>query len=724
MDIIIVCCMLLMLSAVIVIAVNIAKGNKAQRLAAVKSFKKGKFAIIYIIAVPLFVLANTFNGLPLWQSLLSGIKLAVELVVLKYDYTVVAPLIQSNSLFAVAIAMCYVLVLVNALMLTLALIGQRLLNSWRIMIASRFSTKVYIIVGYNDNNVSVGKSITKDGGKCMMLADCNSQQCDVLTLANVAYVKYDFNANLAHRIAKLVKSIDSKDINVIINTERDDINLILCEQLCSYIKEHQLDVLSIDNTNGMDIFVFGAPKSETAFVRFEEYSNGCVHYVNKYKMVAFDFVDKHPITKYLPEQFFNYDNATVGNQPINMVMIGFGETNQEIFLTSVANNQLLTMVDGKPTAKSINYHIIDKAVSSEKNYLNYKYYRYNNNYSYLKSHAQDYLPLPDMPANEKYYYIDVEDCKFCDTLHDITSNSKDGAFTYFVIAIGSDVENIDLAERLVTLLNEMDILSQVKIFVKVRQGRLAREVIDNSNSCLFYHTFGTEDSVVYNYKSITSERYIKLARYRHLCYTLEYLTENSDTADQTQLQQQALQHAVQEWFTNWNQVQRQSNIYGCLSLRTKLNLLGYDYDSINSDSVDKSEEFVAKYSKDDPIAYKPTAVMGKYLVDYGDCRFKDNTVRNIFAIQEHQRWNAYMITNGYLPASIEQIRTASKSYLLQRRLHRNLTTFDGLKEYANMLVQLKSAQYRDVDVIKYDYQLMDDAVWLLRSNGYKIVAKK
>ena len=37
----------------------------------------------------------------------------------------------------------------------------------------------------------------------------------------------------------------------------------------------------------------------------------------------------------------------------------------------------------------------------------------------------------------------------------------------------------------------------------------------------------------------------------------------------------------------------------------------------------------------------------------------------------------------------------------------------------------KSSAYEEqADVIKYDYQLMDDAYWLLSKTGYKIIEKQ
>ena len=95
------------------------------------------------------------------------------------------------------------------------------------------------------------------------------------------------------------------------------------------------------------------------------------------------------------------------------------------------------------------------------------------------------------------------------------------------------------------------------------------------------------------------------------------------------------------------------------------------------------------------------------------------------AIHEHYRWNAFMISKGFVPATKKEIwddkRKNGKDYTL--RQHGNLTTFDGLVAFRKMLAKRDGVDERVKDVIPYDYQLMDDAFWLLTENGFCIVPK-
>ena len=124
---------------------------------------------------------------------------------------------------------------------------------------------------------------------------------------------------------------------------------------------------------------------------------------------------------------------------------------------------------------------------------------------------------------------------------------------------------------------------------------------------------------------------------------------------------------------------------------------------------------------------------GKSIVYYG-IDFAESR-RKTMAIHEHQRWNSFMISRGMIPASREQILsetktnsngevefTNGKNYSLRR--HGNLTTFDGLVEFRRIVAHRDQKPEEKKDVIKYDYQLLDDAYWLLTQSGYKIIRKK
>ena len=115
--------------------------------------------------------------------------------------------------------------------------------------------------------------------------------------------------------------------------------------------------------------------------------------------------------------------------------------------------------------------------------------------------------------------------------------------------------------------------------------------------------------------------------------------------------------------------------------------------------------------------------MGKKVIEY-PLEVKKSR-RNTMAILEHERWNSFMITEGFIPATKEQILSPNglkgKDYVLRR--HGNITTLEGLFEFRRILDQRFGGGEKKYDVFKYDYQILDVAHWLLRENHYSIVKK-
>ena len=166
------------------------------------------------------------------------------------------------------------------------------------------------------------------------------------------------------------------------------------------------------------------------------------------------------------------------------------------------------------------------------------------------------------------------------------------------------------------------------------------------------------------------------------------------------------------------EVQRLSNVYASLSIRLKLQLLGFDYEKTDGKDADAAKEFYALYEEDETNVIK-----GKKVIKYTEGDYIPGKVRTNLVEQEHQRWNAYMITRGFVPSTIDQIKAGSVKDFGERR-HGNLTTMDGLVEFRNIVPRKPEQTPFDKDVIQYDYQLMDDIAWLLAQNDYKIVKRE
>ena len=220
---------------------------------------------------------------------------------------------------------------------------------------------------------------------------------------------------------------------------------------------------------------------------------------------------------------------------------------------------------------------------------------------------------------------------------------------------------------------------------------------------------------------------------RNEIYRLEYkLTKNNYT-----INNDIIEENKEESYDKWNaysQIKRESNFYCCLSLKSKLNLMGLDYCKINDPDYEgiSEQEYLKIYAGNDKpeSIYEVEECNGKNIIKYS-INFPQSRRRNM-ALHEHLRWNSHYITEGYIPASKEQIKNEKISgeftdgQNCKVRKHGCLTTFEGLKEFREIIALRKNNtiiedELEKADVIKYDYQLLDDAYWLLNSNGYKII---
>lgn len=452
--------------------------------------------------------------------------------------------------------------------------------------------------------------------------------------------------------------------------------------------------------------------------------------MDKYQKTAINFINKYPFAKFMTEEHIDYNTSLIKEGvKINAILIGFGKTNLQIFSSSVANNQFITEVDGKIGVKKVEYYVFDRDTSKGKRFLEQNYYRCKN---FCKCEDQnDYLPFPDYPAEEYFYDLNVTDESFFCEIKKIISMPK--SVNFVIIAFGSDAENVDFAQKLSKKCRESNV-KNLNIFVKVENARNGLYSENERN----FHVITTESEVENRNEDIINEPIYEMARMRNEIYYLEYELTLSDIKSLTQAKIAEIgKKARDKSYTLATPFNSESSLFGVLSIRSKLNLMGLDYCRL--DENDKhaltEDEYFAVYAQDDQpdFDFYSVRVAGKPIIRY-TLNFKNSRRKNL-AFHEHLRWNAYMIAKGFVPATKRDILqsvdlngkyTNCKDFVLLR--HGNLTTFYGLELFSKMIAERDIKQYDSIaqaeenkDVIKYDYQLLDDAYWLLTCNGYKIV---
>lgn len=709
-------CLIYMAFLVASFVFKFVRANRVGRLKLVKGYAKGRFVLIYICAVPLFFIASLRDGAKVIEAIFSAVEASVELVVLKLDYSTIATLAETNSYFSAVMVILFVLCVINIAMVSLALFYQKLVNYIYLKKATQKGAKTCVIVGANDKNRDVLTSAHDSKIWIVEPKDRTSELDEFAYINKIAVVKLK-EGRLDATLKGMFSDFTDRTVKVIINTDCDETNLLYTEEATEIINSIDIARLDIDDERGLNVYVFGEPENGSAFLHFVKKSSGQVRYINKYKLIALDFTLKHPLTEYMGEEEIDYESATLKNDvDLNVVMVGYNKTMQEVLVTSIANNQFATLENGSLIEKAVNYSIFANkdGETTEKN-LNHTYYRYVFDREEMLNNSDKYLALPEVPANVNFVPKDVNDHEFYKCVKEALVPKKDRrVFNQIIVAYGSDIENVDISEKLSIKIKEWGIEDKTKVYVKVRSRELAERIIkDEYKEVCALITFAGDKDVVYNTRNIVAEDIETMARDRHLAYAV------CDALQEGKSEKEAKANALKKWYS-WAQPQRDANVYGVLSIRMKLNLMGYDYQK-GEQNEEINNAFMAKYQKGDEIVYKEKTVGEKKLIEYNN-NFVKGSLRERMAIQEHQRWNAYMITQGVIPSTKEEIAREKGKNLTLRR-HGCLTTFDGLLEYRAIMAKANDSNEELEDVIRYDYQLLDDVIWLLKRNGMALIKK-
>lgn len=733
--------------AIITVAYGLAifRREHNKRVDFIRKFKKGNCAIVYLAAIPLYWIGHIYAGQSAFPSFFSAINRTMTLVTLRYDISSISGLMADNSIYTFAVYFCFILVAINAMLFVLSFLHQKIWE-WRQRKHWSWSRKEkLLIVGNNEENLKIYSS--EQNKIAMLLDDISDKDKTKLYAKKVRFISKSSDvgdiskknkkraelSGIEEYCCKLLSkclSNPKKSCIIVINTKDDNQNIELCHKIVSctsaFFKDKDPTAFA-DNLTRIRVYVFGMPIHENIYNSIVESSNGCIRYINKYRQIAMDFVERYPLTQFMTCKQIDYKTSLLRDGVnVNVAMIGFGKTNQQIFLTSVANNQFLVETEGKTVLKKVRYHIFDKQHLENNKNLNHNYYRFKNEFedrinAQEKGHDDRYLPFPALPADEHYDKLDVNDSDFYKKIR--SALSAEESFNYVIIAFGTDLENIDMAQKMLEKKQEWE-LENTYIFVKVRGGDVGYSIFKRDDCFMI----GDEERAVYNINRINDDIITAMAKMRNRIYSLEHeIASKLNKAFMVSVKTIYAQ-ADCDWYNKKTSFERESNLYACLSLRSKLHLMGMDYvhkDFIpDKDDAVTSDAYLNCYAGDDKPPYYDELADGKKIVKY-DLKFKDSR-RTTMAIHEHLRWNSFMLSKGFVPASKKEIFDDKckngKNYSLRK--HGNLTTFEGLLEFRKLIAQRGEQDELEADVIKYDYQLLDDAYWLLSNYNYQIISRQ
>lgn len=780
------------------------------------NYKKGRFVLIYI-AVFLVQLANQLflDKTITFEGAASLLKETIESIVLKMDFGHIEAFMQSSDLYKYSVVFVYSVVLINVVLFIVSLCLPTILRFCK-SCATALKKNNIIIIGYNEQSLTMLSSVNRKKYSCILLDSfTDSEKADLIAHNYYFYnIKLNKLDSISEIIYRILKKYRIKNSRIIINKGEKESLVITKEvnDLITRLKQEQKQI----EING---YVLGENTNKTAYIHYVEESSGRIHFVNRHKIIAMDFIKKYPMTKFMDERHIDYSTATLNDEiNLNVYMIGFGNVNKELLNASIANNQYLVKTkDGKLKTKLVNYYIYDSHSKLEDKNINHYYNRFDNEMT--ENDKSKYLPLDVKPAEIIFRpSVDINHAEFYKKFRADIMNAKENDISYIIVSYGSAIDNIDLTTKLTSKLNEWTPNGQFKVFCRIGNTKyidenaylktitqyhptdqpVEFELLGNTITSdtyqlnkakeYVYYPFGQEDLLIYDVEDIFNNEVEKIAKERNFIYDLEY--DKRQNKDQTIVSAADFIKMKKESEANWYkrlcQIQRDSNVYAFYNLRSKLNLLGFDYVEANEayDQTKYQEATIADFNK---VYLKDAKLEKKFEITYQDkgrtitkpvyeSKLDEATVRWNMAVQEHYRWNAYHISSGVVPATIDFIITSpsnGKDFTGNRR-HGNITTMDGLKQFGK-IVAVKSYMKKMIkdklnelgvddqqlpyqvnqimkkelserfnfykkqfeklpleeqnkylensDVIKYDFQILDDLEWLFEVNNFVLLKR-
>lgn len=428
----------------------------------------------------------------------------------------------------------------------------------------------------------------------------------------------------------------------------------------------------------------------------------------RYELFSLNFIERNPITEHLPSHFIDEETASIKNdKTINVIYLGFGKLSKTLHRVQLMNDQLPTISkNGTMEGFKINYFAFDKEkkVNEDKN-SSFFSKRYDENISSYDN--KEYFPVWNKLDNLIFEEMNIESYHMVNRIMEILKETKkENTYNRFIISYGDDIDNIDMTLKLLSILKEYE-FENYEIYVRVNgEFPTAIKLLDNKK----VNVIGNLKTVI-NHDVIVNERLLELAKLVNRKYYSKRLSESS-------------------WY-NLTSIKQASNVYSSLNIRLKLNLLGYDYVRENT-KVDNS--LIIK-EIEDKVAFE-----NKKYDDYLFYLNKNNKPVHTLAFQEHQRWNAFYISNGYVPLRKDRIKLIDAygewgpSFYKDDNslnLHACLTTYEGLDQYHKLLADLLTKENKKdfednlstVETYKYDHMIVESFKPMFENSCYRIIKK-
>ncbi|MBQ3055146.1 MAG: hypothetical protein IJC88_03475 [Oscillospiraceae bacterium] len=419
------------------------------------------------------------------------------------------------------------------------------------------------------------------------------------------------------------------------------------------------------------------------------------------ELIARKLVEQHPITKYLPKEFLCEDASIAPDCRMQAVFLGMTQLSREIYKQFVINHQFAVWDGGEYRALPLSYDIYAKTVRSSE----WEFGGLGQALEECEAERSAYFPLPEMPYhttchNENPLLVDLDEI--------VRKLRAENCYSVIFIDVGNSCKNLELANRLKLLLRET---TGYHLFVC--------DTVSKTGGDAAFTEYGNIDDIL-QHDVIVDESLTALAKSINRNYYV------SGGACDGFSEEQIVAFCNMKWYGTPH-FKRYSNVSAANNLRLKLNLLGLDYVKDGKGTGIKTLRETLNRS-DTTKGYEG---------------YFERNVHNSLLAQEHLRWNAYHLMNGYLPMKRKDLIVCEsdkenpqnkKEHIYENhqseslRLHACLTDYLGLKELSGEIARRAGEIYRkesfsheDYDFYKNDGMLLSIVADVFELNGISVV---
>ena len=692
-----------------------------------------------------------------------------------FNASAMAKLAQANPIYAAAAFINFIAAIILTFLVVIKLFGKNAINRIRVFFNSIRSK--YIVIGASGQAELFLKSFDYKKRKrtTVILEAAQKDRKKDLMFRNFAVVvikdeeeekpkrknagKKDIAKETYEALTLAGFQHKKSETKVISMSGNDELNLLAAKIVTDYISGIVKPAKNKDGriklspeqegrlkTLNLSAHIMYETLDRTEHFSFIEYALGRVQFFNPYEIRARKFMLENPITSLIPASWINTEKARLYNAAdghraykTGNIFIGYGFTNQYILKKSICNYQML--------GTDYNALIVDKdAKKLEKQFQNSapglfnerdgsgKIIKYGCELK-LNPDGSVYYPNPEENYNINFTDLNVFSSDFYNRIEKEIGGADGGAmdFVLVVISLGNDKLSIETALELRQKLYERKLLKgnaggieyeRVRIFVKIiRESVLTDYKLLNDKNDIDSEitVFGASDEIL-NEDYIIHEKLDAIAKR----IANDYWKNAGSDRQKTNI--------VTKWDT-LTEFKRDSNRYAAMSIRTKLNLLGFE---MKEGAGGTDEETVKAYEAAYGIAVsgkqRAEKESGKF-VDFAERDDRGNIVdnaRNNLARLEHQRWNTMHLASGWTKLTIEEV-TAHTRQDEKAKQHACITTFEGLSDLRkrqadSMAAEAKAngetltvdAALSEADTVCYDFDLMDRLFDNLKDSQYYI----